>query len=294
MSNFNHGRSTYDFSRTKFSKVDLPIIPSQANPNMSGPTDADRNNLLRNYVSYIDYIKFGYLQQFGSDKYPETYVRGNENDGNGREITWASFVEILDVIVKDLYDRIYTLENNPEASTRTYTITYDANGGNTTPAQQPNILSDTTVTLASAISRNADSLYTYTFAGWVDQNTGTTYTAGQRITVTSNITLKAKWDATPIPETVYYWYVGTTKPTSLSQAQTVTSYHAEQTYTNNSGAKSHIFVLTNSDKNVTFVNIATGNPVDQNAVDTTTISGYKIFETAVGTANTGSIKIRIS
>lgn len=91
-----------------------------------------------------------------------------------------------------------------------------------------------------------------------------------------------------------YFYVGTTKPTSLSQAQTVTSYPAEQTYTNNSGAKAHIFVLTNSDKNVTFINIATGNPVDQNEVDTTTISGYKIFETAVGTANTGSIKIKIS
>ncbi len=92
----------------------------------------------------------------------------------------------------------------------------------------------------------------------------------------------------------YYFYVGTTKPTSLSQASVVESYPAEQTYTNNSGAKSHIFVLTNSDKNVTFINIATGNPVDQNEVDITTIPGYKIFETAVGTANTGSIKIRIT
>jgi hypothetical protein len=51
--------------------------------------------------------------------------------------------------------------------------------------------------------------------------------------------------------------------------------------------------LTNSDKNVTFINIATGNPVDQNEVDITTIPGYKIFETAVGTANTGSIIIKI-
>lgn len=91
-----------------------------------------------------------------------------------------------------------------------------------------------------------------------------------------------------------YFYVGTEKPTSLSQASVVDSYPAEQTYTNNSGAKAHIFVLTNSDKNVTFINLATGNPVDQKEVDTTTISGYKIFETAVGTANTGSIKIRIS
>ena len=35
-------------------------------------------------------------------------------------------------------------------------------------------------------------------------------------------------------------------------------------------------------------------PVSQNDVDTTTIPGYKIFETAVGLANTASIKIIIS
>lgn len=97
-----------------------------------------------------------------------------------------------------------------------------------------------------------------------------------------------------VAQTVYYWYVGTTKPTSLSQATTVDSYPAEQTYTNNSGAKAHIFVLTNSDKNVTFIAPSGNSPITQASVDTTTISGYKIFETAVGTANTGSIIIRIS
>lgn len=91
-----------------------------------------------------------------------------------------------------------------------------------------------------------------------------------------------------------YFYVGTTKPTSLSQASTVTSYAAEQTYTNNSGAKAHIFVLTNSDKNVTFIEPSENSPITQASVDTTTISGYKIFETAVGVANTKSIIIKIS
>ena len=91
-----------------------------------------------------------------------------------------------------------------------------------------------------------------------------------------------------------YFYVGTEKPTSLSQATIVNSYPAEQTYTNNSGKKSHIFVLTNSDKTVEFINLAVNCPVSQVDVDITTIPGYKIFETAVGTANTGSIKIRIT
>lgn len=97
-----------------------------------------------------------------------------------------------------------------------------------------------------------------------------------------------------VAQTVYYWYVGTTKPTSLSQATTVTSYPAEQIYTNNSGAKSHIFVLTNSDKTVTFIEPTTQAIGDQNSVDTTTIPGYNIFETATGIFNTKSIIIRIS
>lgn len=91
-----------------------------------------------------------------------------------------------------------------------------------------------------------------------------------------------------------YFYVGITKPTSLSQAEIINEYPDKYIYTNNSGKKAHIFVLTNSDKNVTFIDPVLGGTIDQDDVDTATISGYKIFETAVGTANTGSIIIRIS
>ena len=54
-----------------------------------------------------------------------------------------------------------------------------------------------------------------------------------------------------------------------------------------------MFVLTNSDKNVIFISPSENSPITQASVDTTTISGYKIFETAVGTANTKTIKIVI-
>lgn len=91
-----------------------------------------------------------------------------------------------------------------------------------------------------------------------------------------------------------YFYVGTEKPTSLSQATVVDSYPAEQTYTNNSGKKSHIFVLTNSDKAVEFIEPSENSPITQASIDITTIPGYKIFETAVGCANTKSIIIRIT
>lgn len=95
-------------------------------------------------------------------------------------------------------------------------------------------------------------------------------------------------------ETKYYWYVGTTKPTSLSEATIVESYPAETIYTNNSGAKSHIFVLTNSDKTAIFEDPNTHGRVTQKEVDTTTIPGYNIFETSIGWANTGNIIIKIS
>ena len=115
-------------------------------------------------------------------------------------------------------------------------------------------------------------------------NEDTSISNSKTITIRSN-------DPQP---TTYYWYVGTTKPTSLDQCEVVSEYPTEQTYTNNSGAKSHIFVLTNSDKNVIFISPSENSPITQLDVDSITIPGYKIFETAVGTANTKSIKIRIS
>ena len=135
----------------------------------------------------------------------------------------------------------------------------------------------------------------FTFDGWYTaSNGGERITEG--ITVSSDITFYAHWtEIIPEPEEPkYYLYIGTTKPTELSEASIVESYSAEQTYINNSGEKSHIFVLTNNDKNVTFINIATNYPITQEEVDTTTITGYNIFETSVGTADTGSIIIRIS
>ena len=100
----------------------------------------------------------------------------------------------------------------------------------------------------------------------------------------------------PEPETKLYYYVGTTKPTALSDAnvRVVSEYPAEESYTNDSGAKSHIFVLTNEDKNVTFINPELHVPIDQMEIDTITIPGYNIFETGVGLADTGEIIIRIS
>lgn len=102
-------------------------------------------------------------------------------------------------------------------------------------------------------------------------------------------------------ETTYYWYVGTIKPTSLSEASIVESYPAEQTFTNPSETtKCYVYTLTNSDKTVNFYDPVVPTNALLKAEDTTTINGYKItYLSADGStpfkiAKGGSIIIRIS
>lgn len=102
-------------------------------------------------------------------------------------------------------------------------------------------------------------------------------------------------------ETIYYWYVGTSKPTSLSQATVVNSYPAEQSFTNPSTTeKCYVYVLTNANKIVNFYDPADSTDALLKAEDTTTINGYKItYISADGStpfkiAKGGSIIIRIS
>lgn len=101
-----------------------------------------------------------------------------------------------------------------------YTVSYNANGGNSTPTSTT-VDSGTTIYLASAISRsNTDSTGTvylyydanggsgapstqsgtytnttpYTFNKWaVNSTSGTTYNAGAAYTVTGNVTMYATW-----------------------------------------------------------------------------------------------------
>ena len=94
-------------------------------------------------------------------------------------------------------------------------------------------------------------------------------------------------------QTKNYFYVGTTKPTSLDDCWIVEEYPAEQIYTNNSGDWAKIYVLVNADKNVTLIDPSIGGTVDID-VDTTSIPGYKIIETYSECPNTGETLIRIS
>ena len=100
---------------------------------------------------------------------------------------------------------------------------------------------------------------------------------------------------------LYYFYIGTTKPTSLSEAWTIASYPAEETFTNPSTTeKCYVYVLTNANKTVNIYDPADPSDALLKAEDTTTINGYKItYLSADGTtpfkiAKGGSVIIKIS
>ncbi len=101
----------------------------------------------------------------------------------------------------------------------------------------------------------------------------------------------------------YYWYVGTSKPTSLDYegVTTISEYPTEQTFTNPSETtKCYVYTLTNSDKTVNFYDPADPDDALLKAEDVTTINGFKItYISADGStpfkiAKGGSIIIRIS
>lgn len=92
-----------------------------------------------------------------------------------------------------------------------------------------------------------------------------------------------------------YFYVGTEKPTSLSQATVVDSYPAEYTFTNPSTTeKCYVYVLTNADKTVNFYDPSDLSTAATKTEDLTTINGYKITNINVRVAKGGSIIIKIT
>ena len=80
---------------------------------------------------------------------------------------------------------------------KTYTVTFDANGGNLDELQNITEVAGTEITLPAGTAFTQDG-FDYTFAGWNTKPnaTGKNYAAGEKITLNSNLTLYAKWGLT--------------------------------------------------------------------------------------------------
>ena len=78
---------------------------------------------------------------------------------------------------------------------RTYTISYNANGGTGAPASQTKA-EDLYITLSSTVPTRSG----YTFQGWATSSSSTTvqYQPGDRYTANASVTLYAVWSGTPV------------------------------------------------------------------------------------------------
>lgn len=84
-----------------------------------------------------------------------------------------------------------TFTANYEQEAPDCTLTYDANGGSSTPASQ-SAKSGSSIVLAAAITKSG-----YTFAGW--KIGPTVYAAGTSYTITSSVTATAQWTKDSVP-----------------------------------------------------------------------------------------------
>jgi uncharacterized repeat protein (TIGR02543 family) len=123
-------------------------------------------------------------------------------------------------------------------SWKLYTITYDANGGTGAPFAQ--YVSAENGSESFTLSSTQPKRSSYSFAGWsTDQTTSeATYTAGETITVSENMTLYAVWtkNSNKPQETEQPTSTPTQTPTSTpTQTPTSTAYPTQTPPTDDSG-----------------------------------------------------------
>ena len=135
---------------------------------------------------------------------------------------------------------------------RTLTLSYNANGGATTPSTQTanqyynanGSQTSHTMTLASAISRE-----NYTFSGWAMGSTsGTVHKAGSTVSLTESTTMVALWDA--VMYTVTYDYATNGGSSATKPSDTVQS-GSEADLSVTATKAGWEFVGWNTDKNAT-------------------------------------------
>lgn len=98
-----------------------------------------------------------------------------------------------------------------------------------------------------------------------------------------------------VAQTVYYWYVGISKPESLDDCEVVSGYPTELTYTNpSSSEKNYFHVLTTTNKTVDFYDPSDLSTPSTKEEDLETIPGYKITSMTVRVAKGGTQVIKIS
>ena len=115
-------------------------------------------------------------------------------------ITKQDILNFLDKLFSDgvgsFTYMVITVEKADAPTPTTYTVSFDANGGEGTMAAQT-----FTKNVAQALTANTFTKADYVFSGWntAADGSGSTYSDGQLITVENNMTLYAQWEDENVP-----------------------------------------------------------------------------------------------
>ena len=210
---------------------------------------------------------------------------------------------------------VFTNAFSEGQSTTYYTITYNANGGSSTPTSQSKA-SGTTVTLAGTISRDSTSgtgysvtlnanggtvsptYYTttsttnYSFRNWNTEanGSGTSYSAGGSYSANANVTLYAQWDSTttnssivlPTPTRTGFSFMGWA--TSSGASSGVTGY-----YTPTSNVTLYAIWSANQYTIQYNANGGTGAPAAQTKIHDSALTLSTVKPSRANTAESGFI-----
>lgn len=158
-----------------------------------------------------------------------SYSRYVNHDSNGTKSLTVRAYAIVDSPASYTFTRVNAPGPNNSSTTTinlptivttpSYTYSYNANGGSSTPSGGT-VLEGTTINLASSAGTRTG----YTFGGWYDSYYGANWSAGQAYPVYGNVTFTAIWN--PITYTAYFYSDGslyTTRTATYGNSVTMPS-----------------------------------------------------------------------
>lgn len=204
----------------------------------------------------------------------------------------------------------------------TYTLSYNANGGSSTPSSQTKTYNQA-LNLASAISRSnstangytvsfngnggtysgssktATDTTSYSFSSWKSGNSGTTYSGGASYNENGNNTMTAQWSSStskgsitlPAASTVTRTYY-TFNKWNTNSAGTGTNYNAGASYTPSSNTTLYATWTPNAPINLSLTySSSTSNSITLSYSDEGVVTSRTVYYRKTGTSNYSSMAI---
>ena len=206
---------------------------------------------------------------------PETPTRESSPTTNYTFAGWYTSTDDGTTLSASAFNFLTTAINTPltlyakwTESTRTYNISFNANGGTiTTSSQTVNAGFTTALTSASSLGLSYSDV-NYSFGGWntAANGSGTTYADGTSVTITAPLTLYAQWEPNPLTlEAIVAGNITIKMEGKTNNTATTTAPWSTLKYRKNGGALTA--VTADSSTNITTIQVAAGDKICLFAVE---------------------------